>query len=191
MSGGERAPGRDAVRILHVSDLHFGRPCDPALIEAIEDHIARDRYDVVAVSGDLTQRSRAGEFQRAKVFLRDAARVSAVIAVPGNHDVAWWRSPLHVRGDDAIYRPYREYISEELEPVLRVPGATLVGLNTAQGVSRRTLTWNMRDISIIGDLRRRQVERAHAEFSASPAGMRGSSSCTTTRSRASSRSGTG
>jgi len=90
-----------------------------------------------------------------------------VIVVPGNHDVAWWRSPLHVRGAHTIYQPYREYIAQELEPVLRVPGATIVGLNTAQGVSHRTLTWNIRDISIIGDLRRVQIERARAEFEAS------------------------
>ena len=63
-----RAPG--SIRLLHVSDLHFGRPVHSTMIEAIEEHIARDAYDVVAVSGDLTQRSRAGEFQRAKVFLR-------------------------------------------------------------------------------------------------------------------------
>jgi 3',5'-cyclic AMP phosphodiesterase CpdA len=159
-----------AVRILHVSDLHFGRPVDSALIEAIEEHIAHDAYDVVAVSGDVTQRSRAGEFQRASVFLRDAAKVSKVITVPGNHDVAWWRSPLMIRGTRTIYEPYRRYLSKELEPVLRVPGATIVGLNTAQGVSRRTLTWNMRDISIIGDLRRSQIDRAESEFKSSPEG---------------------
>ena len=158
------------VRIFHVSDLHFGRPVDAALIEAIEEHIEHDRYDVIAVSGDLSQRARAGEFQRASVFLRDAARVSRVITVPGNHDVAWWRSPMMIRGATVIYEPYRRYVNRELEPVLRVPGATLVGLNTAQGVSSRTLTWNMRDISIIGDLRPSQVERAEAEFNASPPG---------------------
>ncbi|HEX6313923.1 MAG TPA: metallophosphoesterase [Gemmatimonadaceae bacterium] len=151
-----------------MSDLHFGRPADHALIEAIEDHIARDAYDVVAVSGDLSQRARAGEFQRARVFLRDAARVSQVIVVPGNHDVAWWRSPMMVRGSRTIYEPYRRHVSHDLEPVLRVPGATFVGLNTAQGVSGRTLTWNLRDISIIGDLRPSQVERAESEFKASP-----------------------
>jgi 3',5'-cyclic AMP phosphodiesterase CpdA len=160
----------NAVRILHVSDLHFGRPVDSAMIEAIEEHIANDRYDVIAVSGDLSQRARAGEFQRARVFLRDAARVSSVIVVPGNHDIAWWRSPMMVRGSKTIYEPYREFVSEELEPVLRVPGATFVGLNTSQGVSGRTLTWNLRDISIIGDLRPSQVERAAAEFEASPPG---------------------
>jgi len=140
------------------------------MIESIESHIANDAYDVVAVSGDVSQRARAGEFQRAKVFLRDASKVSRVIIVPGNHDVAWWRSPMMLRGSKTIYEPYRRYVSQELEPVLRVPGATLVGLNTAQGVSRRTLTWNMRDISIIGDLRRSQIDRAESEFKASPAG---------------------
>lgn len=140
------------------------------MIEAIEKHIAEDAYDVIAVSGDVSQRARAGEFQRAAVFLRDASKVSRVITVPGNHDVAWWRSPMMVRGSRTIYEPYRRYVSEELEPVLRVPGATFVGLNTAHGVSRRTLTWNMRDISIIGDLRPSQVERAAAEFDASPPG---------------------
>jgi 3',5'-cyclic AMP phosphodiesterase CpdA len=123
------------VRVFHVSDLHFGRPVDSLLIEAIEDHIAQDKYDVIAVSGDLSQRSRAGEFQRASVFLRDASKVSRVIVVPGNHDVAWWRSPMMIRGSKTIYEPYRRYVSRELEPVLRVPGATFVGLNTAQGVS--------------------------------------------------------
>ncbi|HEX6942656.1 MAG TPA: metallophosphoesterase [Gemmatimonadaceae bacterium] len=158
------------VRILHVSDLHFGRPVDSAMIEAIEDHIAKDGYDVVAISGDVSQRARAGEFQRARVFIRDASRTSRVIVVPGNHDVAWWRSPMMVRGSKIIYEPYLRYVSEELEPVLRVPGATLVGLNTAQGVSRRTLTWNLRDISIIGDIHRRQIDRAESEFEASDKG---------------------
>ena len=140
------------------------------MIEAIEDHIAKDGYDVVAISGDVSQRARAGEFQRARVFIRDASRTSRVIVVPGNHDVAWWRSPMMVRGSKIIYEPYLRYVSEELEPVLRVPGATLVGLNTAQGVSRRTLTWNLRDISIIGDIHRRQIDRAESEFEASDKG---------------------
>jgi 3',5'-cyclic AMP phosphodiesterase CpdA len=160
----------NAVRILHVSDLHFGRPVDSAMIESIEAHIVTDAYDVVAISGDVSQRARAGEFQRASVFIRDASKVSRVIVVPGNHDVAWWRSPLLLRGAKAIYEPYSRYVSRELEPVLRVPGATLVGLNTAHGVSRHTLTWNLRDISIIGDLRRSQIERAEVEFKASPDG---------------------
>jgi 3',5'-cyclic AMP phosphodiesterase CpdA len=158
------------VRVFHVSDLHFGRPAVPAQIDAIEATIQEERYDVVAISGDVSQRARAGEFQRAAAFIRDARKVSHVLCVPGNHDVAWWRSPLHVRGADTIYAPYRAHLDRELEPVLRIPGCTVVGLNTAQGVHRRTLTWNMRDISIIGDLRKPQLERARRDFEASPPG---------------------
>ena len=160
------------LRIFHVSDLHFGRPAVPAHIAALEAHVERERYDVVAVSGDLSQRARSGEFQRAAVFLRDVGRVSRTIVVPGNHDVAWWKAPLGIGRDDALYDTYRAYVNNELEPVLRVPdapGATFVGINTAQGVLAQTLTWNVRDISIIGHVRRAQIERAAAEFARSPA----------------------
>lgn len=150
--------------IFHVSDLHFGRPAVPAQIEAIEQLIQNDRFDVVAISGDLSQRSRAGEFQRAQVFIRDAEKVSRVIVVPGNHDVKWWRAPLGVGDKTQMYDNYMRFISTNLEPVLHVPGATLVGLNTSHGVTPRTLTWNVRDISIIGHLGAEQFDKAEAAF---------------------------
>jgi 3',5'-cyclic AMP phosphodiesterase CpdA len=154
--------------VFHVSDLHFGRPAVPAQIDAIEEAIQREKFDVVAISGDLSQRSRAGEFQRAKAFLRDAQKVSKTITVPGNHDVMWWKSPLGFGDSDAMYRNYTQFISGDLEPVLRVPGATFVGLNTSQGVSFSTLTWNVRDISIIGHLREEQFDIAEEEFEGGP-----------------------
>jgi 3',5'-cyclic AMP phosphodiesterase CpdA len=155
--------------VLHVSDLHFGKPAVPDQIDAIEALIQEAKFDVVAISGDLTQRARAGEFLRARSFIRDAQRVSRTIVVPGNHDVRWWRAPIGIGGKDAIYEEYRTYISGDLEPVLTVPGATFVGLNTAHGVTRHTLTWNMRDIGVVGDLRRRQIEYARRVFVESPA----------------------
>ena len=154
--------------VFHVSDLHFGRPAVPAQIDAIEDAIQREKFDVVAISGDLSQRSRAGEFQRARVFIRDAQKVSKTITVPGNHDVMWWKAPLGFGDRDKVYHNYRQFVSAELEPVLRVPGATFVGLNTSHGVTWRTLTLNVRDISIIGDLREEQFDRAEEEFSSTP-----------------------
>jgi 3',5'-cyclic AMP phosphodiesterase CpdA len=155
--------------IFHVSDLHFGRPAVPEQIEAIEAFIQDRRPDVVAISGDLTQRARSGEFQRARVFIRDAQRVSKVIVVPGNHDVRWWRAPLGFGSAARMLEDFRTYIDRDIEPVLRVDGITLVGINTAQGVTGRTLTWNLRDISIIGDVRKPQIERAGEEFTRSPA----------------------
>lgn len=152
------------TRILHLSDLHFGWPAVPAQIEAIEGFVQESRFDVVAISGDLSQRARAGEFQRAAVFIRDARQVSEVIVVPGNHDVAWWYAPLGVGTPERKYEKYRAYISPDLEPVLRVPGATMVGVNTSHGVTRRTLTWNVRDLSILGDITPRQLARVREEL---------------------------
>src|SRR5713226_3190293 len=73
----------DMTTVFHVSDLHFGWPAVPEQIDAIEQIIQESKFDVVAISGDLTQRARSGEFQRAAAFIRDARKVSRVIAVPG------------------------------------------------------------------------------------------------------------
>ena len=156
------------ISLLHVSDLHFGKPSVPEQIAAIETMIDREQYGVVAVSGDISQRARPREFQRGREFLRDAAKRSRTIIVPGNHDVKWWRAPLGLGSTRAVYANYRAYISEELEPVLHLPGVTFVGLNTAHGVRGHTLTWNPRDIGVVGDLRRSQIERARAAFAGSP-----------------------
>ena len=158
------------IDLFHCSDLHFGHPAVPEQYEAIEAMIQERDFDAVAISGDLSQRARAGEFQRARAFIKHAERLSKVIVVPGNHDVAWWFSPLGMGDDRKLLRKYRQYISEDIEPVLRLPGATLVGLNTCHGVIRHTLTWNIRDLSIIGYLREDQIERAAQEFSKTPPG---------------------
>lgn len=156
------------LTLFHCSDLHFGHPAVPEQYEAIEALIEERRYDVVAISGDLSQRARSGEFQRARVFIQRAARFSRVIVVPGNHDVAWWYAPLGIGDERRLLANYRKYIDDDVEPVLHVPGMTLVGLNTSHGVTRRTLTWNLRDISIIGDLTRDQIEHAREEFARAP-----------------------
>lgn len=152
-------PAPRAVRVLHVSDLHFGPPYNPPVIAALEARIAREGYDAVVVAGDLTQRSLSGEFQRAEKFLRDCQRVSKTMVIPGNHDVAWWDSPMHLLGADRIYRRYRKYIAEDLEPTLELPGATFVGLNTSHGIAPYTLTTRPRDLSIIGAVTSQQLQR--------------------------------
>lgn len=158
------------ITVFHVSDLHFGWPAVPEQIDAIEQIIQMKKFDVVAISGDLSQRARAGEFQRAAAFIRDARKVSKVIVVPGNHDVKWWKAPLGFRHKPSVYENYRRFIDKNLEPVLAVPGATFVGINTAHGVTLRTLTWNLRDISIIGDIHKKQLDLANELFAKSPRG---------------------
>jgi 3',5'-cyclic AMP phosphodiesterase CpdA len=165
--GEQRTADDLTTTLFHCSDLHFGHPAVPEQYEAIEAIIADRHYNVVAISGDLSQRARSGEFQRGRVFIQHATRFSAGMGVAGNPDVAGWTAPRGFGDPMAMLANYRRYISEDIEPVLRIAGATIVGLNTSQGVTRRTLTWNLRDISIIGDLRRDQLERARAEFARS------------------------
>jgi 3',5'-cyclic AMP phosphodiesterase CpdA len=154
--------------LFHCSDVHFGHPAVPEQYEAIEALLHEKKYDVTAVSGDLTQRARAGEFQRARAFLKHAEQVSKVVVVPGNHDVKWWLSPFRLGDDRNLLRLYQQYISEDLEPVLRLPGATIVGINTCHGVIHETLTWNLRDLSVIGYVRDEQIDRAAREFAKAP-----------------------
>jgi 3',5'-cyclic AMP phosphodiesterase CpdA len=70
--------------IAHISDLHFGAEI-PAVVEALAEDVAAAKPDLVAVSGDLTQRARHREYAAAAAFLR--ALPAPVLAVPGNHDV--------------------------------------------------------------------------------------------------------
>ena len=154
--------------IFHASDLHFGRPAVPEQIGAIETMIREGEFDVVAISGDVSQRARAGEFQRAAVFLRDAQKVSQTIIVPGNHDVRWWKAPVGLGPYPKIFDAYKKWVYHDLEPVLSIPGVTLVGLNTSHGVTYRTLTWNVRDISIIGYVTRAQLNTLREKFNRAP-----------------------
>ncbi len=158
------------IGLFHCSDLHFGHPAVPEQYEAIEAFIHEQPFDVVAISGDFTQRARSGEFQRARAFVKHAERVAKVITVPGNHDVAWWLSPFGVGDDRTLLRKYRRFIADDIEPVLRVPGATFVGVNTSHGLIRQTLTWNLRDLAVMGYVREEQLARAATEFAGSPPG---------------------
>lgn len=160
------------TRILHLSDVHFGWPAVPAQVDAVEAVAQQEPFDVIAVSGDLAQRARAGEFQRAAVFLRDLQRPATpgaaapkIITVPGNHDVAWWFAPFGIGKPERLYEKYRRYITDDLEPLLQVPGATFVGLNTAPGVHWHTLTIDPHDVSVIGALRPAQLAHAATVFS--------------------------
>lgn len=160
-----------SLSILHVSDVHFGPPEVPAQIAAVEALVQERRYDVVAISGDVTQRARAREFRKGLAWMHRLRQASATIVVPGNHDIPWWRSPLHLFGAGVLYSKYRTHFASDLEPVLELPGARFVGINTAQGVHPRTLTKRPRDISIIGDLRPSQLAWARDAFATAPPGQ--------------------
>ena len=153
------------VQVLHVSDLHFGGHADVRQVEALEGMIPDLRPDVVVVSGDLAQRARHGEFQRARAFSRLAAKTAPVYVLPGNHDVAWWWRPLVPFGGGVLYRKYRRYFGAELTPTLTVPGAVIAGALTAHGVGWVSLTTGrLRDLAVMGHLPKREALRVRGIF---------------------------
>jgi len=85
--------------ILHLSDLHFGRH-DRDVVAGVGSLVETARPDVIAISGDFTQRARTHEFELALDFLRTLP--PPVIVVPGNPDVplynltSRWLRPLEV-----------------------------------------------------------------------------------------------
>jgi 3',5'-cyclic AMP phosphodiesterase CpdA len=115
--------------IVHLSDLHFGRT-DDALLTPLVSVIAKLAPDLIAVSGDLTQRARTAEFQAARTFLDRLPKPQ--IIVPGNHDV-----PLHNVFGRFIgpLTKYRRYITEDLEPFYIDDEIAALGINTARSLT--------------------------------------------------------
>jgi predicted MPP superfamily phosphohydrolase len=89
-------------RILHLSDLHFDKEDDPIvrlqpLVRDLKDGVdgfGFNELDYLVLSGDLTDRASAEEFDRAYDFvsaLISQFNLSAqrCVIVPGNHDLNW------------------------------------------------------------------------------------------------------
>jgi 3',5'-cyclic AMP phosphodiesterase CpdA len=152
------------VSLVHLSDVHFGGVADLAQIEAVEALLPDLEPDAVILSGDLTQRARHGEFQRARALVRELGRVAPVYVLPGNHDVQWWRRPFVPFGSDAKYRKYRQYFGPTLAPTLDLPDVVITGVLTSHGVAWGSLTPRLRDIAVKGHLPKAEILRAGAVF---------------------------
>ena len=160
------------ARILHTSDLHFGRPAVAAQLVSLRSCITKLAPDAVAISGDLTQRCANSEFVRARAYLDDIRKTAPVIVIPGNHDIRWlgavarnfgfWKKTAH----EFKYSRYLRHISPELNPALEIPGAVIAGCNTAHGISRGSLTRRFRDLGVIGHVEPRDLVRAEEAFGA-------------------------
>ena len=128
--------------IAHLSDIHFGR-VDPLLVQPLIAAVNQVNPDLVAVSGDLTQRARSHEFKQAREFLDALPRPQ--IVVPGNHDV-----PLY-NVFDRFLQPlakYKKFITEDLFPFHHDDEIAVLGVNTARSLTIKS-----------GRINEQQVER--------------------------------
>jgi len=159
------------AKILHASDLHFGRPAVSAQLASLRSCIAKLEPDAVAISGDLTQWCANSEFVRARTYLDDIRKTAPVIVIPGNHDIRWLGAVARNLGlfgwtaHEFKYSRYRRHISPELSPSLEVPGVVIAGCNTAHGISRGSLTRRVKDLGVIGHVNKRDLQTVEEAFS--------------------------
>ncbi|MBI4501441.1 MAG: metallophosphoesterase [Gemmatimonadetes bacterium] len=150
--------------LLHLSDPHFGEVCDLTQVEAVQALIPDLEPRVIVISGDLSLRARHGEFQAARVYIKDLERTAPVYVMPGNHDVQWWWRPFIPFGPAVKYRKYRRYFGPTLAPTMDLPEAVIAGALTSHGVAWGSLTPRLRDIAVKGHLPNREIKRVTAIF---------------------------
>lgn len=140
--------------LMHLSDLHFGAH-DPPVCAAAQRLAQRLGVAMVVVSGDLTQRATAVQFEQAARFVQ-GLNARATLVLPGNHDlplVAWW-----MRWGRA-YERYEEQFGLDQEPVRQMGPFYVVGVNT-------TRAWRHER----GSLSSAQIDRVAALLGRAPPG---------------------
>lgn len=150
--------------IVHLSDPHFGGAADLSQIVAVQELVPDLEPRVIVVTGDVSQRSRHGEYQAATAFVRELERTAPTLVIPGNHDVEWWWRPLVPFGGARKYRKYRRYFGPVLSPTLSCPEAVFASALTSHGVAWGSLTFRVRDVAVKGHLPKREIERARKVF---------------------------
>ncbi len=142
--------------VLHLSDTHFGTE-QASVVEALVAWVRQQQPDLLLLSGDITQRARASQFDAAQAFL---ARLGVpVLAVPGNHDLPLFDLWARLR------HPYASFMAafgSELEPVHASPDLLVLGVNTTRAGRHRH-----------GEVSDQQIERvARALAQARPGQLR-------------------
>lgn len=139
---------------LHISDTHFGTEDAPvaAALQALSHDLDPD---VLILSGDITQRARSAQFAAARRFC-DSLRIERMLALPGNHDIPLFNVLARVV---APWDGYRRSFGRELEPVLELPDAIVIGVNTTRPQRHKD-----------GEVSPQQIRRVAAMLEATPAG---------------------
>jgi 3',5'-cyclic AMP phosphodiesterase CpdA len=120
-----------SVRLVHLSDTHFGGEDRPA-VEAALANTWDLAPQLTVVTGDLTLNGRPAEFIAARAWLDRLP--PPVVVTPGNHDTPYWNLVLRAA---VPFRRWRRYIGDDRRAMFEGPGLTVFALNTARGAQPR------------------------------------------------------
>ncbi len=112
--------------LAHLSDLHFGQESSQ-LVAGLLHSLDEIRPELVAISGDLTQRARTKEFLAARTFL-DRLR-HPFLVISGNHDI-----PVYNLTERFLnpWKRWHRYLGLPLEPRMHKKRYTVMGVNTTR-----------------------------------------------------------
>jgi 3',5'-cyclic AMP phosphodiesterase CpdA len=153
------------IKIAQLADIHFGAE-DAEAIKYAKQIIGDEAPDIIAVCGDVTQRGKRVEFQKALGFLNGFQ--PPVLVVPGNHDVPLLNMASRFK---APFKRFEKFLGG-FDDVVSVKAHTVLGINSARGWQARQ---NWAEGSVNLDRLRRGLERhrpsilmAHHPFTQPP-----------------------
>ena len=122
-------------RLIHLSDIHFG--CEnKAAVAAAADCAHAGKFDLTAITGDVTQYGHEAEFDAARDWIE--ALPGPVLLTPGNHDTPW------AGMIDRVFKPFGRYerrFGPAWSGVHQGPEVAARAFNTARGIQVR-LNWS-------------------------------------------------
>jgi 3',5'-cyclic AMP phosphodiesterase CpdA len=117
-------------RLLHMTDIHFGAE-NTLAAAAAADYARAEPFDLLVLSGDVTQDGRPIEFEAAARWY--SALPGPKMVTPGNHDMP----QVHL---GRLFHPFRRY-ERRFGPAgsawFDAPGLAVRAFNTARGVQFR------------------------------------------------------
>lgn len=119
----------------------------PDAVDALVADVADHAPDVVVISGDLTMRARKREFTEARALLARLPQPQLVVI--GNHDVPLY--DLKSRFTQP-YARYRTGLTDDLDPVVDVPGARLLGLQSMPRWRWKSGRVSGRQLGLVGEV---------------------------------------
>jgi 3',5'-cyclic AMP phosphodiesterase CpdA len=143
--------------LIQISDPHFGTEVE-AVSRALTEFIRERGPSLVVLSGDITQRARPAEFEKALRFMQGLA-TRPFLAIPGNHDIPLFNPVAR------LFFPYANYsraFGKDLEPEYESSSLLVLCLNTTRPSRHKD-----------GEVSPRQIERVASRLrSATPEQLR-------------------
>lgn len=149
------------VRLIHLTDIHFGGEI-AAAVEAAIAYANEADPDLVVVTGDLTLNGLPREFVSAARWLGRLPQPR--LATPGNHDTPYWNIPLRAL---VPFARYRRYIGDPSWSAYDGDGLSARAMNTSRGFQPRP-DWSKGAVNL--QVARRVAASMQAE--ASPGALR-------------------